>query len=80
MFGFGIKDKSKVDATAVADQPEKQGIISQLKQRLARTRHNLTDGLANLLLGQKEIDEDLLEELETLLLLADVGVDATSRI
>ncbi len=80
MFGFGKKDKSKVDASAVADQPQKQGIISQLKQRLARTRHNLTDGLANLLLGQKEIDEDLLEELETLLLLADVGVDATSRI
>ncbi len=80
MFGFGKKDKSKIDATTVADQPEKQGIISQLKQRLARTRHNLTDGLANLLLGQKEIDEDLLEELETLLLLADVGVDATSRI
>jgi len=80
MFGFGKKDKSKVDPTATADKQEKQGIISQLKQRLSRTRHNLTDGLANLLLGQKEIDEDLLEELETLLLLADVGVDATSRI
>jgi len=80
MFGFGKKDKSKVDPTVTADKQEKQGIISQLKQRLSRTRHNLTDGLANLLLGQKEIDEDLLEELETLLLLADVGVDATSRI
>jgi fused signal recognition particle receptor len=80
MFGFGKKDKSRGEATAAAEKPEKQGIIAQLKQRLSRTRHNLTDGLANLLLGQKEIDEDLLEELETLLLLADVGVDATSRI
>ncbi len=80
MFGFGKKDKSKTNPTANAEKGEKAGIISQLKQRLTRTRHNLTDGLANLLLGQKEIDEDLLEELETLLLTADVGVDATSRI
>jgi fused signal recognition particle receptor len=84
MFGFGKKDKSKVDSSASTDinaeGTEKMGLISQLKQRLARTRLNLTDGLANLLLGQKEIDDDLLEELETLLLTADVGVDATSRI
>ncbi len=80
MFGFGKKDKSKVDASTAEGSAERQGLIAQLKQRLSRTRHNLTDGLANLLLGQKEIDEDLLEELETLLLLADVGVDATSRI
>ncbi len=80
MFGFGKKEKSKVDSTVAEEKPEKSGLISQLKQRLSRTRHNLTDGLANLLLGQKEIDEDLLEELETLMLMADVGVDATSRI
>jgi len=56
------------------------GLISRLKSRLAKTRHTLTDGLANLVLGKKTIDDDLLEELETLLLMADVGVDATSRI
>ena len=55
-------------------------MFSRLKDRLARTRHNLSDGLADLVLGHKTIDEDLLEELETLLLTADVGVDATSRI
>ncbi len=55
-------------------------VCSQLKQRLTRTRQNLTDGIANLILGKKEIDDDLLEELETLMLMADVGVDATSRI
>lgn len=80
MFGFGKKDKSKVDSTVNSGEAEKAGLISQLKQRLTRTRQNLTDGLANLLLGQKEIDDDLLEQLETLLLTADVGVDATSRI
>jgi fused signal recognition particle receptor len=55
-------------------------MFGRLKDRLARTRHNLSDGLADLVLGSKTIDEDLLEELETLLLTADVGVDATSRI
>jgi fused signal recognition particle receptor len=80
MFGFGKKAKSKIDASNAEEETENQGLISQLKKRLARTRNNLTDGIANLVLGQKEIDEDLLEELETLMLMADMGVDATSRI
>lgn len=40
----------------------------------------LTHGLGNLLLGKKTIDDDLLEDIETQLLLADVGVDATRQI
>jgi len=80
MFGFGKKEKSKIDSSVPTEETESQGVISQLKKRLARTRHNLTDGLANLLLGQKEIDEDLMEEIETIMLTADIGVDATSRI
>ncbi len=80
MLGFGKKDKGKTDSSATAETTERQGLIAQLKERLTRTRQNLTDGVANLLLGQKEIDDDLLEELETLMLTADVGVDATRRI
>jgi fused signal recognition particle receptor len=63
-----------------AATPEKKGLFARLKSRLGRTRENFTDGLANLVLGRKRIDSELLEELETLLLVADVGVDATSRI
>ncbi|MES9857240.1 MAG: signal recognition particle-docking protein FtsY [Sedimenticola sp.] len=66
--------------TADSDSGEKQGLFGRLKTRLSRTRGNLTDGLANLLLGRKKIDDELFEELETLLLLADVGVDTTNRI
>jgi fused signal recognition particle receptor len=47
---------------------------------LARSRSTFSDGLADLVLGKKKIDDDLLEELETLLLTADVGVDTTQRI
>jgi fused signal recognition particle receptor len=82
MFGFGKKkspESAPVDV--VASEPEvKTGLFSRLKNRLVKTRSNLTDGLANLVLGRKTIDAELLEELETLLLMADVGVDATTRI
>ncbi len=80
MFGFGKKKKTEQAATPEPSPQEKQGLFSRLKERLARTRHNLSDGLADLVLGRKTIDDELLEDLETLLLTADVGVDATSRI
>jgi fused signal recognition particle receptor len=56
------------------------GFVSRLKSGLARTRASLRDGLANLFLGRKTIDDDLFEELETHLLTADVGVKATDKI
>ncbi|NOX43184.1 MAG: signal recognition particle-docking protein FtsY [Gammaproteobacteria bacterium] len=63
----------------IESQPSK-GFFSKLKNRLSRTRTNLTAGLSDLVLGKKEIDQALLEEIETLLLLADVGVEATNSI
>lgn len=65
-----------------ADQEptEKKGFFARLKAGLSRTRGQLADSLANLVLGSKEIDDDLLEDIETQLLLADVGVSATRKI
>ena len=80
MFGFGRKNKETPAAAPVAETPAAPGLFQRLRQGLARTRANFTDGLANLVLGRKQIDDDLLEELETLLLTADVGVAATRRI
>jgi len=74
MFGFR-KDKTQ-DSEPVA----KPGMFARLKARLSKTRAGLTDGLAGLLRGKKTIDADLLEQIETLLLSADVGVDATQGI
>lgn len=56
------------------------GLFTRFKKGLSKTSSNLSSGLGNLLLGKKEIDEDLIEDLETQLLLADVGVDATTTI
>ena len=81
-FGFGKRNKEDLEgeaAEAVATA-EKQGVFQRLKRGLARTRANFGAGLSSLLRGRKAIDDDLLEELETLLLTADVGVEATSRI
>lgn len=55
---------------------DKTGYLERLRQGLNKTR----EGLANLFLGKKQIDADLLDELETLLLTADVGIEATNRL
>ncbi|MDD2894145.1 MAG: signal recognition particle-docking protein FtsY [Halothiobacillaceae bacterium] len=55
----------------------KKGLWAGLRARLARTRESLTEGLASLVLGKKQIDDELLEDIETRLLLADVGMDTT---
>ena len=59
---------------------EKKGLFARIKSGLTRTKANLTEGLGNIFLGAKEIDDDLLEEIETQLLMADVGVEATTEI
>lgn len=61
-------------------EADKRGIFSRLRNGLGRTSDNLVHGLGNLFLGRREIDDDLLEELEARLLQADVGVDATVEI
>jgi fused signal recognition particle receptor len=58
----------------------KAGFFARLKQGLSKTSASLGEGMASLFLGKKVIDDDLLEEIETRLLTADVGVEATSVI
>lgn len=56
------------------------GWFARLKQSLSKTSASLGEGMASLFLGKKAIDDELLEELETRLLTADVGVEATGAI
>lgn len=64
-----------------APEPEPQlSVFERIKQGLGKTRASLTGGMADLFSVGKKIDEDLLEEIETTLLMADVGVTATSEI
>ncbi|HUH39220.1 MAG TPA: signal recognition particle-docking protein FtsY [Spongiibacteraceae bacterium] len=66
--------------TPAQDAAKKTGWFGRLKDGLKRTRDGLGEGLGNLFLGRKTIDGELLEELETRLLLADVGVEAMQQI
>ena len=59
---------------------EKLGFFARIKQGLARTTSQFAEGVGNLFLGKKAIDDELLEDLETQLLVADVGIEATTVI
>ena len=74
---FGFKSAAKNDNTA---EQKSQGVFSSLKQSLSKTRANLSSGIGDILLGKKQIDDDLLEQLEDQLLMADVGIQATQKI
>lgn len=69
MFNFFKKDKSQVE-----EKP------ASLKERLVKSRQKLGSGLSALLLGKKEINDDLLDELETLLITADIGINTTDKV
>ncbi len=65
---------------ASRQKASKLGFFARIRRGLSRTSGSFTEGLGTLLLGKKEIDEDLFEEIETQLLVADIGVEATSDI
>ena len=52
------------------------GYFARIRQGLAKTRH----GFANLFLGKKTLDQDLIDDLEAQLLTADVGIEVTTKI
>ncbi len=82
MFGLGKRsgaDPEKAEASPT-EESTKSSFFSRLKAGLGRTRSGLTDGLGSLLLGKKEIDDELLDEIETRLLTSDVGISATTAI
>ena len=92
VFGFGRKKRTAdtdgpeapaeppVADTAPAEQSAKRGLFARLRSGLSKTRNVLNTDVRDLVSLRKQIDDELLEELETQLLLADVGVEATQAI
>ncbi|MCL1090633.1 signal recognition particle-docking protein FtsY [Shewanella profunda] len=60
-------------------RPVKEGLFARLKRGLMRTSENIGSGFIGLFRGKK-IDDDLFDELEEQLLIADVGVETTTRL
>ena len=87
MFGFGKKTpKPEAQPEKLAEKsleiaaPEAEkrpSWFSRVRTGLSRTRSTFTDGLSTLILGSREIDDALFEEIETQLIMADLGVDTT---
>ena len=80
-----IKDEPiKVESQQLPQEEPAQekagGWFSRIKEGLTKSRKNLSEGLTSILIGGKEIDDELLEEVEDQLLVADIGVGATNKI
>ncbi|MBM4207528.1 MAG: signal recognition particle-docking protein FtsY [Gammaproteobacteria bacterium] len=77
------KPEAKAVVTETTDiyvEPAPESLYLRLKSQLGRTRAGLGGILSTLQIGQKAVNKDLLEELEDGLLMADVGIDVTTKI
>ncbi|MCL1093881.1 signal recognition particle-docking protein FtsY [Shewanella kaireitica] len=78
-------ESEQAEQEAAEEQPEpqvkpvKEGLFARLKRGLKRTSESIGSGFAGIFSGKK-IDDDLFEELEEQLLIADVGVETTTRL
>jgi len=73
--------KEPVEEPVEPQENKKKGSwFNRMKTGLSKSRKNLAEGMVSILIGGKEIDDELLEEVEDQLLVADIGVNATNRI
>jgi len=89
-----LEIKEEVEKTPIKEEPQEAiqpsekeektrsgfGFLGRLKERLTKTRQALTSRIDQLFLGKKVIDEEVLEELEEILIMADMGVKATQEL
>jgi fused signal recognition particle receptor len=64
----------------VVEEPQKKGFFARLKEGLTKTRDNIVKGIDSVFSGFTSIDEDFYEELEEILIMGDIGVNATTEI
>ena len=69
-----------VEAVADEPAPQKKSFFGKLMDGLNKTRKGITDQIDNLLNNYGEIDDDLFDELEEILIMADVGMNTTMKI
>ena len=75
-----VASSEAVQVERQVEKPAKRGFFARLKSGLSRTRSQLGEGLSRAVLGKKEIDDDLFEEIETQLLMADIGIETTQKV
>ena len=80
MFNILKRKKSPAEEPSSEQQTEKTGFFARLKAGLTKTRAGFTNSITQLILGKKILDKDILDLIETQLLIADVGIDATEQL
>src|SRR3954463_14432346 len=77
LFGGG---PPAAEEKPLPEEPKTGGLLARLKQGIQKTRAGLVERIEETIQGKKEIDADLLEELEYALLGADIGVRTSNEI
>ena len=75
-----MTESEETQSIAASFRPEEASLFGRLRSGLSKTRNQLAQGLGNLLLGEKEVAETALEDLEAALLTTDVGMETTQTI
>ncbi len=73
-------EQKKITESSDAQKSEKKVVFKTFRERLKRTRENFFRQMDSIFLGEREIDSDVLEELEELLVMSDIGVATVDEI
>ncbi|MFO8006132.1 MAG: signal recognition particle-docking protein FtsY [Candidatus Brocadiia bacterium] len=80
MTPFGLFRKEEEEPEAPSDESQDKGLLGKLRAGLAKTRDKVTGGLRTALSAHRTLDDELLEEIEEQLYVADVGPRAVMRL
>ena len=75
-----MEAEAAMESSAEPEEPKKKGFFARLKEGLTKTRKSLSSGLNSIFNGFSHIDDDFYEELEEVMIMADLGVRATDEI
>jgi fused signal recognition particle receptor len=78
--GYDEEDKKKAEQSQDEEEVQKSGFFSRMRQAVTRTRENFSTRINDIVALTREVDESSLEELETALIMSDIGVQTTTEI
>jgi fused signal recognition particle receptor len=78
--GYDEEDKKKAQESGSGEEEQKSGFFSRMRQAVTRTRENFSSRINDIVALTREVDETSLQELETALIMSDIGVQTTTEI
>jgi fused signal recognition particle receptor len=78
--GYDEEDKKKAQGSQDEEGAQKSGFFSRMREAVTRTRENFSSRINDIVALTREVDESSLEELETALIMSDIGVQTTNEI